>query len=476
VNGVNNGGAPTDEYPATSPYVVGVGATTLYDAATVTPPSTTSTQVEPATRSIEYAVNYTGGGPSAIEPEPADQDSITLIKTPCTLTAADAPVTTVTTCRGLPDVSALGGDIVTNGYGIWQDSTFNAAGYPTGGNTQGAGTSLASPLWAGMWTRIHAAHPATCTSAYTPGSTALGFAQPDLYAVGNDPTADAADFFDVGNLDGTSLPNGNGVFTALPRSVADPQGWDFVSGLGVPDVTNLAKSLDCGSVTSVATDPASPAPDTVTVAPLVATGCTTNVSQNDPPGDETPTDTALDLTNVSLSSDGTDVTFTFTTAGLPVLDTNDDQYYVAFVYDNVSYLVMADNGLEDNGDTPLYELTDPAGDQLETLTGSFNTDIGVVTIELPIAGFNAASKANPALGDGAQLIGLRGYTETFIQEEGVFGGVADNVDFDGCPFTLGAASTTPALSETAYVPALLVLGAVLGGAGLVRRRRRTSVS
>ena len=52
-------------------------------------------------------------------------------------------------CRSTPDVAAISGDVATgNGMLITNDN---------GADQQGAGTSLSSPLWLGMWTRIQAA-------------------------------------------------------------------------------------------------------------------------------------------------------------------------------------------------------------------------------------------------------------------------------------------------------------------------------
>src|SRR5207244_12576464 len=79
------------------------------------------------------------------------------------------------TCRGTPDVAAQSGDIASNGYGI---VAAGETAYP------GGGTSLSSPLWMGMWSRIQAAAPAG----------GLGFADETFYKV------PSSDFFDVGGL------------------------------------------------------------------------------------------------------------------------------------------------------------------------------------------------------------------------------------------------------------------------------------
>ena len=69
-------------------------------------------------------------------------------------------------CRSTPDVAAISGDVATgNGMLITNDS---------GADQQGAGTSLSSPLWLGMWTRVQAAA----------SGKGLGFANYSLYALG----------------------------------------------------------------------------------------------------------------------------------------------------------------------------------------------------------------------------------------------------------------------------------------------------
>src|SRR5258708_13187336 len=47
-------------------------------------------------------------------------------------------------CRGIPDVAAQSGDVVSNGYTVTMSGNDNSAG---------GGTSLSSPLWLRMVTR-----------------------------------------------------------------------------------------------------------------------------------------------------------------------------------------------------------------------------------------------------------------------------------------------------------------------------------
>jgi pseudomonalisin len=119
----------------------------------------------------------------------------------------------------VPDVSALSGDIMLNGYAVYD---------ATGTVFPGAGTSLSSPLWVGMWARVQSASD-------RPGG--LGFANYSLYRVGKDPASYRRDFFDVTSTDPrTGLTSTNGLYPTLP-------GWDYVTGFGAPRVAGLICDL-----------------------------------------------------------------------------------------------------------------------------------------------------------------------------------------------------------------------------------------
>jgi pseudomonalisin len=139
------------DYPASSPYVVAVGGTTL---------STSS-----GVYSSEVAWAYSGGGPSLYEAQPSWQSGV-------------VPGTT----RGVPDLAfdadpSSGALIFYNGT---QVSAANAVG----------GTSLSSPLFVGAWARVESAQ-----------NNSLGFAAPWIYSLAKE---NPAAFHDI-----TSGSNGN---------------------------------------------------------------------------------------------------------------------------------------------------------------------------------------------------------------------------------------------------------------------------
>ncbi|MCW2745000.1 MAG: hypothetical protein JWM48_1550 [Mycobacterium sp.] len=201
-NGILNQAVPLTNYPASSPSATAVGGTVLYTNGA-------------GARSREYAWPFGGGGSTLLISAPDYQRGTPNLAVPCLVDPSGAPTNTGQPCRGVPDVAALAGDALTNGYGI----------YSAGALTSGGGTSLSSPLWAGMWARVQGAA----------GTTAgVGFANAAIYPLEKAGGATyARDFFDVSALDvATGAPLGNGLYLPLP-------GWDYTTGWGTPRVDGL---------------------------------------------------------------------------------------------------------------------------------------------------------------------------------------------------------------------------------------------
>jgi pseudomonalisin len=167
VNGVP-AGIPDTNYPASSPYGIGVGGTSVLGSGPT-----------------EIAWYAGGGGLSPIEPTPSFQSATKLL--------GAVPLAQ----RGVPDVS-LNAD-PESGYEVVVGGTVQTIG----------GTSASAPSWQGIWARAQGAH-----------GGALGFAGPVLY--GTEP---ATAFHDI-------TLGGNGLYVAHP-------GYDLVTGLGTPDITQL---------------------------------------------------------------------------------------------------------------------------------------------------------------------------------------------------------------------------------------------
>jgi subtilase family serine protease len=167
VNGVP-AGIPDTNYPASSPYGIGVGGTSVLNN-------------NPLSEIGWYAG---GGGLSPVEPAATFQANTKVL-------GLTAPPT-----RGVPDVS-LDAD-PESGYDVVVDGAVEGIG----------GTSASAPSWQGIWARVNGAH------------TGLGFAGPVLYS-----TEPSSAFNDI-------TVGANGAYTAGP-------GYDLVTGLGTPNITNL---------------------------------------------------------------------------------------------------------------------------------------------------------------------------------------------------------------------------------------------
>jgi pseudomonalisin len=390
-NGILNTVLPQVEWPAASTWVVAVGGTELFASSGANPQ-----------RKLEKAWEYTGGGISLTQPAQSWQTGIPLIQGRCAVDDSGAPQTTAPLCRGLPDVAAMSGDILFNQYDITS----------AGANNFGAGTSLSSPLWAGMWTRIQAAAPAA----------GLGFAAPALYSKGNDPVADANDFFDVS-------VGSNGQYTALPRSAADVNGWDYVSGLGVANVGALMQDL------------ASQLTPSNTTAPIGGGGSTSvsgecggaNGTMTAPEGNQLFPAAAASVTRVvpSFSSTNQSVTVTFTVPQLSSGTNNELDFYYLFSYGGQQYELDASYDPVLGNSFLLYNLNAAVVTAISSsLTGGFDFSAGTAAITMTLSQFNSAAAPTTPLAAGSVLQNTSansGYEYTG------FGGPISNGE---CPFTL----------------------------------------
>ena len=223
LNGVTPVPTALNNYPSDSTWVTAVGGTVLYwngDG---------DTGPTPATRFLEYSWTHTGGGTSLYVAAPDYQKLIPApgLLFPCLTDWHNPPnpYPIGTLCRGIPDVSAQSGDIISNGY------------------VAGGGTSLSSPLWVGMWARIQAA-------SSNPGR--IGFATAAIYNNNSDATRWGNDFFDVGGTSTATFPSCTAWVSPYSCSHS---GWDYLAGWGTPNVTNLMKDLDNGNTGPVAFTP-----------------------------------------------------------------------------------------------------------------------------------------------------------------------------------------------------------------------------
>jgi len=214
-NGVPGSGAPEPEYPASSPFITGVGGTTLLATnATATPPDTYIT---------ETAWLGGGCGISDFETQPYWQSG-----------SVDAP-------KGQAPVDPVMGGRVVPDIAMEADPNTGALIVVSGTVTQVGGTSLASPLSMGVWARLETSH-----------NNSLGYAAPLLYALYNPIPQPYPGFHDIITGDtGGAIP------------CVATQGYDLATGLGTFDIAQNNAAIGGGSgATGTGTTPtATPEPD-----------------------------------------------------------------------------------------------------------------------------------------------------------------------------------------------------------------------
>ncbi len=199
--------------PAGDPYVTGVGGTNLQETNGVY----TSESVWSDPTSTQRGTNGSGGGGglSSTFDQPSWQ------------VAPGVNSQYSNGKREVPDVSA-DADPKT-GYAVY--CTVSAAGCPTTGNIVVGGTSAAAPLWAASTALLN-------EYLQQQSKSRIGFANPTLYKLANEKQPNPP-FHDV--------TTGDNLY--YPATV----GYDLASGLGSPDLYNIARDIAGGSVSALPT-------------------------------------------------------------------------------------------------------------------------------------------------------------------------------------------------------------------------------
>jgi subtilase family serine protease len=223
---------PSVEWPASDPLVTGVGGTYLCtDAATglgvdtAHPPARCQPGLNPGSQR-ETGWVFSGGGYSILFPRPSFQNVLPPGSTYVGSSVGAPPPNS--NMRGVPDIAyqASAGTGVLVYITLPPDGTSGllcgATPCSTGWYVVG-GTSASSPQWAGL-----------IAIADQMAGRNLGYINPALYQIANNPLKYAADFFDVtANCNQT---------TPIPGYCAS-RGWDAVTGLGTPNAANLIPDL-----------------------------------------------------------------------------------------------------------------------------------------------------------------------------------------------------------------------------------------
>jgi kumamolisin len=191
-DGSNDGDPPLAhvDFPASSPFVLGVGGTTLVASSGTAP----TIQSETVWNEVLHSEGATGGGVSDVFTKPAYQASANVPP------SANPPHAIG---RGVPDVAAVA-DPVTGVVVMLIDGKHLE---------QIGGTSASTPMWASLVARLNQGLGARC-----------GFLNPLLYGK-----------FSSGVLRDITVGN-NGAYAAGP-------GWDACTGLGSPNGGQLLQGL-----------------------------------------------------------------------------------------------------------------------------------------------------------------------------------------------------------------------------------------
>lgn len=377
-NGVAIQPVPEVSYPCTSVYVVCVGGTVVSANGSSYPQS--------AQRNSETSWTFGGGGSSYYIPEGSYQAGVANVDHPCVSTPTGDPYSPASapTCRGVPDVADMSGNVTGDGYFIYIDGEPSSEG----------GTSLSSPLMMGQWTRVQAA-----ASRRIQDQGGLGFADETIYrqAASADKctTSDTApctsqpytrDFFDVTQ---SEYGAGNGAYQPAP-------GWDYASGWGALNVANFAFDVAGSDNASL------PYGGTEKPAVTVATATMTSPEGNatDPVVVSLGNQPSLDLTQATLTASASKgVVATLAGPGIGALPPpdagNGNSYFVAWLAYSagkpIVYYARANESPQGTwtftsgntgtyGDSSSYGYNDASS---SAATGSVNTDTGTITIDVP---------------------------------------------------------------------------------------------
>jgi hypothetical protein len=316
---------PMLNYPAVSSFVTAVGGTVLY--------FNDPTPTTPASRAFEVGWTHGGGGSSDFIAAGSYQTGMfPPLLFHCVTDSQGNPYPPPPPfCRGIPDVAAQSGDVISNGMTVTMAGNNDSAG---------GGTSLSSPMWLGMWTRIQAA---------SSRSRGLGFADATIYRIAADSTKRSRDFFDVGGVSTDTAITCNG---PNPYNCSHA-GWDYLTGWGTPDVTNLMLDADGKTAPTHLTTPNPVPPPPVDTGNNGGTTCPgpqvidpTADAPNTYPGGDGSNMNNLDIVNVNFASpNATTLRVTLAVKDLeaPPPPTNLPSAYwsVYWTYNGVEYYVQA---------------------------------------------------------------------------------------------------------------------------------------
>jgi len=308
-------------YPASSPYVTGIGGTEFNEGSNTGTYWSSNGSTDVITSALSYipevvwnddadggGLSASGGGVSTLFSKPTWQAGVPGIP-------SDGK-------RDVPDISLDASNdhdpylYCTSDTSAWSSGQIGSctAGFRDGGGilTAAGGTSFSTPIFAGMLARVNQ------KQNYTSGS---GLINPTLYTLAANAATYTSAFHDIttGNNKCTA---GSGFCASGDVGYSAGVGYDLTTGLGTPDLTNLAGAWPASTSTLIGTT------TTVTPsnsAPAIGANVTYAIAVGSSSGSTVPTGTvALTLDGASAGtktlSDGTaSFTTSFATAGAHVL-------------------------------------------------------------------------------------------------------------------------------------------------------------
>ena len=226
--GGNTNNALTVDDPASQPFAISVGGTSM----TSIGPPTTETVWDDDNPQINYSrfgvqQGAGGGGISSFWPMPSWQatapPALGVVNAASSAAPCAAPAGSY--CREVPDISA-DADPLTSYLDYWNGQDVNT--HAESGWQGTGGTSGAAPVWAALFALADAS--SSCRG------TLVGFADPTLYALAASGQATYFNDITTGNNDFTPTGNTSGMY---PAAV----GYDMASGLGTPKAAALVPAL-----------------------------------------------------------------------------------------------------------------------------------------------------------------------------------------------------------------------------------------
>ncbi|MGH9485122.1 MAG: S53 family peptidase, partial [Terriglobales bacterium] len=289
--------APAVDFPASSPYVTGIGGTEIPRADLVTGTGywqassgsdviSSARQYLPETAwnddSSAAGLSASGGGASTVFAKPAWQTGVSGIP-PDGL--RDVPDLALYASSTSPGYLLCTSDTSAWGKGQQSSCTSGFRDSATGNLTVAGGTSFGAPIFAGMVAILNQ------EAGYTTGQ---GTINPELYSLAATSSTYAAAFHDVtsGNNNCTAGPS----YCSSTAGFSAGAGYDQVTGLGSVDLHQLALAWPAN--TGVALVPTTTAVAASSATPNVNSSVTFTITVSSSSGGSAPTGT------VKLSRDG----------------------------------------------------------------------------------------------------------------------------------------------------------------------------